>query len=282
MATTLTECQTLVASIAALVARRTYEQARVARQTTLEYYATVVADAGTAPINQVDSAAAIQTVTVNNQTALTPSIAVARANASSTYLDRILAQVSRSLADQLDDLVTGSYASWTLNAPAGAAGVAVTETVAGQVVSTVAGQCPIGDPIAMVLGPGSTHHGALRQHTSLIDVAKGGPAALANILNGQPTKFRGATLINSSKVRVVGSAPATIYGLCFSKSSVGLVTVAQTLTNDESNVQAMSTYGDVGVFVGLAFDGSDNQVVTFRSRAGLKINNAAWGVQVKG
>lgn len=288
MATTLTECQTLVDSISALFAQYVYEESRAAKFATMEYNSTVVADAGTSTLNQVDANGAIQTLAVNNQTALTPSIAVARANASTRYLKAILRPLAKTVADQLDLLVLSLYSGFSTHAPVGAAGVALTEANYLLAVNTIAGNAPFAADIAMVMKSSvSTAFPTIMQAAPLIDAAKGQGVALGAILKARPTKFRGALLSHTPQVVTTGSAPATQNNLCFSRPAIASLTVAQTLTNDGSNVQAMSTYNDaegqaiLGIFVGLAYDGSDNQTVTFRARAAAKMNNAAWGHQVK-
>lgn len=293
MAITIGQAQSLVAALTPLIAKYIKQNAKVLPWVMRSHMSSVVNVGGTITADATDQTGAPVSGTAADLTASSASLPVARLLASSTFLDhtaKTLAVAQGKVVDAaICTLVSGG--GFNINAPSGAAGTNITDAVFLAGVQKVWKYTKeSGEPVFAVLDTGLSttpgqHDDAYMDILALanaIDTTKVGTSVVtARYVKYKVPQYYGVYLIPCDQVVGIGSSPTTTWNFICSKTALALATCQRTVTNDASNVQAMSEDTDFGTHVGLAFDGSDNQTVTITTRSVGIVARAAYGVSLK-
>lgn len=150
-----------------------------------------------------------------------------------------------AIAQKIETDLLNTYASFTLNAPVGTAGTAITESVVDAAETALfAAKIPASEQKFLVVD--ASTYGQLRQIPRFSEYQTAGDASLRAIVDGAIGKLKDFFVFRSQFVAKTGSSPVTTHNLAFTKNALGLV--IRRLPKPLPGTGAIAEYAELGNF----------------------------------
>lgn len=150
-----------------------------------------------------------------------------------------------AIAERIETDLLNTYAGFTSNAPVGAAGVAINESVVDLAETALFGaKVPVSEPKYLVVDPNT--YSQMRQIPRFSEFQTVGEAGLRAIIDGTFGKLKDFFVFRSQYVAKTGSSPLNTHNLAFCKNALGLV--IRRLPQPLPGTGAIAEYADLGNF----------------------------------
>jgi hypothetical protein len=150
-----------------------------------------------------------------------------------------------ALAEKIESDLLGLYASFTANAPVGASGTPITESVIDLAETKLfESKVPSSEPKYLVVD--SASYSQMRQIPRFTEFSSVGDAGLRSIVDGNVGKIKDFYVFRSQFVSKTGSNPVTTHNMAFAKNAMGLV--IRRLPQPLMGTGAIAEYAELGNF----------------------------------
>ena len=150
-----------------------------------------------------------------------------------------------AIAQKIESDLLNLYAGFTLNAPVGTPGTALTEaTIDAAETALFQSKIPPGEPKYIVVNAAA--YSAWRQIPLFEEFQTAGAAGLQALIDGTVAKFKDFYVFRSQFVPQTGTTPVTTHNLAFTKDAIGLV--VRRLPQPLPGTGAIAEYAELGNF----------------------------------
>jgi hypothetical protein len=150
-----------------------------------------------------------------------------------------------AIAQKIEADLLNLYAGFTVNAPVGTPGTALTEaTIDAAETALFNSRIPPGEPKYIVVNAAA--YSAWRQIPLFEEFQTAGSAGLRALIDGTVAKFKDFYVFRSQFVPQTGTSPVTTHNLAFTKDAIGLV--VRRLPQPLPGTGAIAEYAELGNF----------------------------------
>ena len=150
-----------------------------------------------------------------------------------------------AIAERIESDLLNLYAGFTANAPVGAAGTVINESILDLAETALfSAKVPAAEPKFLVVDANT--YSQMRQISRFSEFQTAGEAGLRTLIDGTIGKIKDFYVFRSQFVAKTGSAPVATHNLAFARNGIGLV--VRRLPQPLPGTGAIAEYAELGSF----------------------------------